>query len=133
MRPGDDMDFVGTWSLTRWESRHGLRVDFPFGEDATGRLIYGADGYMAGFLMRANWPAASVDTPAHRNGFVAYSGRYYWNGHKVSHMVDFATNPTWVGTTLLREGQFNAERLNIVTISDRPDPVVHLLAWVRAT
>ncbi len=132
MQAGDGMNVVGTWSLVRWESWHGARVDFPFGEDATGRLIYGADGYMAGFLMSASWQQESVSTPAHRNGLVAYSGRYRWDGSQVSHFVDFATNPGWIGTTLLRVGKINGTRLDITTISDRPDAIVHLLSWVPA-
>jgi hypothetical protein len=41
-------DVIGTWELTSYTLRNGLdgSVVHPFGEDATGLLIYSPDGYV---------------------------------------------------------------------------------------
>ena len=49
---------VGTWRLVSLEVRGSDgQVQYPYGPDATGYLMYSADGYMSAVVMSANRPS----------------------------------------------------------------------------
>ena len=55
--PSDDVatKFVGSWSLMSWTlTALDGRIEFPYGEDAVGCIMYTPEGRMAEHLMRAN-------------------------------------------------------------------------------
>ena len=67
---------VGTWRLIRWTGQAEGAIVHPFGEGASGRLIYDAGGTMAAFLQCPEWSASAVDFVPQRSRFIAYSGNY---------------------------------------------------------
>src|SRR5262245_25548119 len=91
---------VGAWRLVAMEMRSpDGRVQYPFGRDAIGSLIYAAAGRMSATIM------AGERTPfgtAYRRGeggaakaaaletYLAYAGRYAFLGDRVVHQVEIA-------------------------------------------
>ena len=48
-------DLLGTWRLLEWTASAEGTVSYPFTKEASGRLIYAADGMMAAFLQSPQW------------------------------------------------------------------------------
>lgn len=124
---------IGTWRLTEWArvAADGS-VTHPFTPEATGRLIYAANGLMSAFLMTPDW---SVEAErAGRRGVTAYSARWELMGDIVHHAVDFASDPRMLGETLRRRvvpgpAGITLETLSAVGRADRDS--IHRLSWVR--
>ena len=82
---------------------------YPFGEDASGLLVYAPDGYMSAVLSRAGRPslaASRLETarraPAEQraaafDGYLSYGGRWRIEGREVVHEVTHALTPNLVG------------------------------------
>ncbi|MBQ3343643.1 MAG: adenylosuccinate synthetase, partial [Kiritimatiellae bacterium] len=77
-------------------------ITHPFTPEATGRLIYAANGLMSAFLMMPDWGVAAER--AGTRGLTAYSARWEVLGDIVHHAVDFASDPRMLGETLRRRG-----------------------------
>ena len=92
---------LGTWKLKEWSriAADGT-VTHPFTAEATGRLIYAANGLMSAFLMTPDWSVAAER--AGGRGVTAYSARWELLGDIVHHAVDFASDPRMLGETLRR-------------------------------
>ncbi len=99
---------------------------FPYGQDATGILIYLPDGYMSAQIMRPNRPLfasreARVGKPEEIEkaylGYLAYWGRYEVNeaASSVTHYPEGSLFPNWVGMAQLRHLELNGNRLVIKT------------------
>ncbi len=124
---------LGTWKLTEWArvAADGT-ITHPFTPEATGRLIYAANGLMSAFLMMPDWSVAAER--AGTRGLTAYSARWELMGDIVHHAVDFASDPRMLGETLRRrvvptsEG-FILETLSAIGRADRDS--IHRLDWVR--
>jgi hypothetical protein len=118
---------VGAWRLISFEVRRpdgGTR--HPFGVDARGLLIYTANGYMAGQVMRPGRELADAAA-----GYIAYTGTYTANEaeHVVTHHVTMSLRPDLIGTDQRRHVVFEGERL---TLSTPPDEGrVMILVWDR--
>lgn len=142
-RYGLRMDALyGTWLLDRFvvDGPHGQRQ--PFGPDATGVIVYGADGGMSAILSRPIAGAATLET-AHRlsiedkaaafDRILAYAGRWRVEGDTVVHSVLVGLAPGVVGTELRRRFAFDGDRLVLsYTLEGRSGPHRFTLTWRRA-
>jgi Lipocalin-like domain len=110
------MDLTGTWNLVEWTAGD----SHPLGDDAVGRLLYSADGFMAAFLARSDgWSDA-----------VAYSGTWeLLGGEEVVHRVSVSTRRSFVGAGLIRDVSWEGEDL-VLTTPPR-DGRVNVLRWRR--
>jgi len=142
--------FVGTWKLVSFELRcpEINQVSYPFGEDATGYLIYTEDGYVFVSLMAANRskfiePSQFIlgDTEI-RNleevvaAFCSYfscCGLYEIQGEKIVHYVKTSSFPDWVGLLQERFFKFENDKLSLSTtptiIGSRPR--IAQITWER--
>jgi Lipocalin-like domain len=138
-------DVVGTWELTSYIQRgpSGSPVH-PFGDDATGLLIYSADGYMSVQLMRAGRPpfdrpdtdGASVEQAvAAVAGYLGYCGPFDVDetSGALRHDVSVSLLPNWIDRPLLRDGVLEGNRLTLTGMSTGTDgtTIEATLVWTR--
>jgi hypothetical protein len=118
---------VGAWRLLSWENQAADgRVTYPMGTDALGYLIYTADGRFSVMISRAGRPGFAANDlfggtmPEQAQaveGFVAYAGRYRFDGDRVVHHVELSLFPNWVGSDQERAVELSGDRL---ILSARP-------------
>ncbi len=117
---------VGTWKLLSYEFRFSDgRVDYPWGRDAEGLLIYSADGYMMATFCSANRPRFASDDLAKADPneqvqaartYVSYGGSYELQGNKLIHHVLVSLFPNWVGQPQIRViEQLEGDHLTLAT------------------
>jgi hypothetical protein len=135
---------IGTWALvaTGWKRADGRHAN-PFGDGATGVLMYDAAGYVAAQVMRAGRPQpppdahAGLDTAmaASHPGYIAYFGTYEVeaSGEAVQHQVIGATMPAWVGATLRRRFRIEGDELTLTddVVASDGVAVVASMTWRR--
>ncbi len=137
-------ELIGAWTLVSFESRDDTgKVTYPAGQDATGYLLYTADGHMSATITpgdrvsfsggdlyrgtRDEWVQAA-------RGVVAYCGRYELRDESVLHHVEVSLFPNWIGGTQERFIQHDDDR---ITLSTAPILVngamrTSALVWERA-
>jgi len=136
-------ELVGTWRLVSYRligSRG--RVRYPYGEGATGYILYGADGYMAVSIMSAGrQPFAGTDilrrttdeaAEATRT-YLSYCGTYEVFPERVVRHVQLSLFPNWSGTPQERFYVLCEDRLELSTapfVQDVSQPRAHLV-WER--
>ncbi len=142
---GAAAELLGTWTLRSWV----LLVDgeprpHGFGGDATGQLLYLADGHMSAILSDPHRPKLSVEpfaaAPAEEraaasSAYVSYGGRWSFHDGQVRHHVEFCLLPNWVGTDLIRTVSWEADRLVLSTAPERDHrdrTITNRLVWRRA-
>lgn len=126
-----DNPLLGTWHLVRWEIAYGdgRPASLPFGAEATGLILYTADGTMSACIARAGRARLSSDSmrsapEAERlaafESYFQYAGPYSVRGEpgrqQVVHRVSHALNPNFVGTEQIRDMRF-ADDGNTLTLS----------------
>ncbi|MGH9409619.1 MAG: lipocalin-like domain-containing protein [Vicinamibacterales bacterium] len=131
---------VGTWRLISYETDEGDgRRGRPYA-DAIGRLQYDDRGNMAGQVMRPDRPRVELGDGAAQQvraaylGYIAYFGTYELSsdGQRVTHHVDGALNPGWVGGDQVRTVRFEGERLVLsADVAKGGRAVTHTLTWER--
>ncbi|MEO6149218.1 MAG: lipocalin-like domain-containing protein [Mucilaginibacter sp.] len=103
---------IGSWSLVSFhqEDAEG-KITYPFGENATGIIMYTPDGYMSAQIMRGEAaPVAYHGTPG--DEYLAYTGRYHITAdqHMLQHDSTICNIPEWLGRQQQRpvhiEGDF---------------------------
>jgi hypothetical protein len=95
---------VGVWELLSYQIRNSDgTVELPFGA-ARGLLIYTADGFMSGQVMREE-RASPMD------GYIAYCGRWRVDEttEEVIHTVTASLYPKWVGSEQRRGVRMEGE------------------------
>jgi hypothetical protein len=123
-----DEDFVGAWLLIDYvaQAADGT-ISHPLGTDPYGIGIYTAAGWMSAHLMRRDRiqfgggrrpgvDAIDADTVvAAAAGYIGYSGRYTVDpvAKIVSHHVESALIPDWIGTVMAREYTFDGDLLTL--------------------
>lgn len=124
---GGDDQFVGTWHLVSWARAIRETVEFPYGRNARGMIIYTPDGMMSGALM-----ASERDESKMAGGYLSYSGSFVvdLDAKTVSHNVEMASIPEWVGMTLVREFEFETPEFLVLSLTDE-EGGRHSLRWVR--
>jgi hypothetical protein len=145
-----DNPLLGTWQLVRWDITYGdgRPPTLPFGEGATGLILYSNDGWMNACIARAGRPRLSSESvrsapEAERlaafESFFQYAGLYAIRTHEgrqqVVHSVTHALNPNFVGTQQVRNMDFSADGQLTLSASDTvPGSGVarhHRLIWQR--
>lgn len=136
---------VGTYRLRSFEIRRtDGSVAYPLGETPQGRISYDAAGRMAVQVMRPDRPeSASGDmlrgTPdelaAAWAGYIGYMGTYRIDegAGTVTHQLEVASFPNWVGEAQVRFFKFEGDTLELTTAPLVYDGVgtVAALVWER--
>jgi lipocalin-like protein len=114
---------VGTWRLVSWENRGaGGQFTYPMGANPLGYLLYTPDGHFSVTISRASRAGfrlgdllgGTVEDKARAvESFVAYAGRYTFNGDRVVHHVELSLFPNWVGTEQERAAELTEDRLTL--------------------
>lgn len=139
---------LGAWTLVRWQvGLEGRTPQHPFGEDATGLIVYSADGWMNASIARAARAPLSAmsvrQAPLAEQGaafesYFNYAGPFSLEAidgvPHVRHAVRWSLNPGFVGTTQLRRIAFDgADRLRLSADEPVGNAVRrHRLDWQRA-
>jgi len=129
---------IGNWTLLSYDAitPDGTR-SLPFGH-AVGRLSYDEHGHMAGQVMRPGRARVSLgegnaqQVRAAYIGYIAYFGRYQVNatGESVTHFVDGALNPAWVGGEQVRQMRFDGDLLVLqADVQKGQHTIKHVLTW----
>lgn len=141
-----DNPFVGAWSLASWESRSADgQVTLPYDGNPAGQIAYTADGRMSAQLMQLGraFPDASAASGAEMSqailgGFFSYYGDYSvdMEAGVVTHHVEGALLPTWVGSD--RPRSFTFDGPDRLILSTEPDPArgggaIGTLVWERVS
>lgn len=138
---------VGTWRLVSFVVTNAERssVRQYWDERATGLIIYTADGYVAAQLYDARrpklgkeWDQVAPDAAlASFAGLATYFGRYTMDPERatVTHTVEGAMSPDWVGSRLVRSYRFlepNRIELGVLTTAEgRSVTNATILVWER--
>ena len=147
-----DNPLLGTWQLVRWDITYGdgRPPSLPYGDQATGLIVYTGDGFMSACIAaggRMPMSSASVrSAPAAERlasfeSYFQYAGRYEMRqgteGLQVVHRVSHSLNPNFVGSEQVRNVTFDADGVLTLSASDTvPNSAVarhHRLMWKRAT
>jgi hypothetical protein len=112
---------VGTWRLVSWENRSvDGQITHPMGPNPLGYLVYTSGGHFSVTIARAGRPAFRMgdllggtieDKARAAESFVAYAGRYTFQGDRVVHHVELSLFPNWVGTSQERAAELSGDRL----------------------
>lgn len=128
---------IGNWILVSYDAvaPDGTR-SLPFGQ-AVGRLSYDAHGNMSGQVMRPGRAPVTLAEGAQKvraayTGYIAYFGTYEVNDARdtVTHHVQGALNPSWVGGTQVRRMRFDGARLELqADVRKGTQTITHILTW----
>ena len=129
----ENTDIVGTWCLQSWvaqDQESGALVDV-FGANPSGYLIYTPGGRVTVNLTAEGRKPLSGDrfsSPVEERALafstsIAYSGTYTVKGDTVTHRVEVASFPNWVGTEQVRFARIDGDTLTMKTppIAGPPD------------
>jgi Lipocalin-like domain len=119
-------EIVGTYLVQLVEKyRDDGAAERPFGERATGMLLYGPDGAMAAIVGRSDQPALDMDllagtvaasdrqlAGAFRSAY-GFAGTFEVEGETVRHHILVSTVPNWVGTDQVRPYTIEGEMLTL--------------------
>ena len=109
-------DLIGVWTLegTYTQAEDGTRTP-TWGDEPKGVIIYTADGWMTAITGRgdrtlppdadAEAKAAAFDT------YLNYAGRWTLDGNVVTHHIELATDPNWVGSARNRTIDHQGDRM----------------------
>lgn len=109
-------DIIGAWTLegSYVERDDGTRQS-TWGDDATGLIIYSADGYMTAITRRGDRTLPDVpDAEAKAAAFdsyLNYGGRWTLSGNTVTHHIEHAADPRWVGVSRDRTIEYQGDRM----------------------
>ena len=116
---------LGAWDLVSYELRTPEgQVKHPLGADPVGQISYDAAGHMSAHLMRRGVPKfaaarredSTVDEiVAAWRGYIGYFGSYTVDekAGAVTHHVEAAWYPNFVGTKQVRVYEFDGDRLTL--------------------
>lgn len=133
----------GQWNLLAWRRLTGDgAVSYPFGEHASGMLVYTATGGMIVQMTAAGRTPLNTNDPiggevADRakaySGYLAYFGRYEVKGQEVHHIIEGSSYPNWIGAEQARPFELEGDRLVLRTPPVEIDgvTVVNEMSWVR--
>ena len=116
--------FIGSWSLVSFTDKNEQGDTIHrYGEDAFGRIVYGANGKMMVILMRSG--RESLVDPE----FFSYTGSYGIDeaAGTVTHHIEACIAPDWIGTDRVRQFEMLSENRIVL----RPVEGTSELIWRR--
>ncbi|MGW4333541.1 lipocalin-like domain-containing protein [Rhodococcus koreensis] len=138
---------VGSWELVDYSTTSDTgKVGYPLGPEASGLIIYSADGFMSAQIMRPDRtlyrsPNVHSGEMSERSdaagGYLAYSGPYHVDeGNSVVwHEMAVSLYPNWIGDIQKRFVRFAGDHMTLSS-----DPLVFrtttlspALVWRRTT
>ncbi len=137
---------IGTWRLVSFSSPDSTGQQRPvWGEHPAGLIIYTSDGHVSAQLYDPRRPRLgdianaipSTTAQASYVGLYTYFGTFSVDGgaHTVSHHVEGAMAPDWVGSALVRAYRFlGPDRLELRVVTDaagRTRENGSILVWER--
>lgn len=142
----DGRALTGDWRLRSWVAQgDDGSVALPFGEAPEGILVYSPDGTMITTIAPAGRTRIASADPL-RGGpdaerqrtaetFIAYGGRFEYDGSDVIHLVEMSLYPNWVGTRQLRHVRLS-DAGDTLELSTDPFTLggrrsIQRLTWVR--
>jgi len=142
---------LGTWHLVRWDITYGdgREPTLPYGNQATGMIVYTQDGFMSACIARgarSKLSSSSVRSAPVDERLVAFESYFQYAGpydikgpvgqQQVTHHVTHSLNPNFVGTQQIRKMTFASDGGLTLSASDTvPGTDVarhHRLVWTRA-
>jgi len=148
--------FVGAWALNDWTvTETGKPARQPYGSNPKGYILYTAQGVMSATLMAEERPLLHTSRPRMTSKiaqavqlmqtvgqfndfsqsyflsatrYMNYCGTYSVSGDEVTHHVDTALIPDWIGTDLVRTFEFTEDFL---ILSAQEQGVLDQLTWKR--
>ena len=138
---------VGVWRLVSFVIADGKGAVRQYWDDrAAGLIIYTADGRVSAQLYDARRPRLGTvwdraDASAAHAAFVgmaSYYGRYRVDASRgtVTHTIEGAMSPDWIGTELIRGYRFlgpNRVELRVLTSAEGPVAGDVVLTWERVS
>jgi hypothetical protein len=118
---------IGSWRLISYDTQTAAGVKtFPLGEDVAGLAVYLPNGRVSIQFMKRDrplfksgdaWRGTLEEERAAFEGFFGYAGRYTIDAARstVTHHVEIAHAPNYVGTDLVRTYSFSGNRLTLRT------------------
>ncbi len=137
------VNLAGSWKLLAWRRiEQDGSTTYPLGEDATGVLIYAADGSMAVQMTAAHRPAIRSENALggdlHERAqaystCLAYFGTWEVQADTVIHRLDASLYPNWSGTLQSRPFECDGSTLVLRTppSSGKDGTVVNEMSWSR--
>jgi hypothetical protein len=130
-------DLIGVWTLEATYLLDNEDNQTPaLGDSPRGRIMYTADGYMVamtgyGDRQLPATGASDADKAAAFDSYMTYSGRWTVSGNVVTHEIDHATDPNWVGSSRERTIDHQGDRMVFSGLSG--DGVTRaIIIWRRA-
>jgi len=141
----DTPSLVGTWSLVSFVALDGTGGSRPYWDDrAAGLIVYTPDGRVSAQVYDARRPrlgtpwerASPAAAQAAFVGMASYYGRYRVDASRstVTHVVEGAMSPDWIGTELVRGYRFltsDRVELRVLTSADGQSAENTVLTWER--
>ncbi|MFT5685428.1 MAG: hypothetical protein ACI8RZ_006379 [Myxococcota bacterium] len=113
-------ELIGTWELADFTITFsdGRQPLVPLGEDASGLLLYAADGHLSAVLNRAGRSTGSAGleeghAAVTSEDYVSYAGRWCLTGDTIHHTITLSLVPEVVGQTLSRRVTLHDGRLTL--------------------
>ncbi len=140
-----DNPLTGSWRLRSWDAVDAEgATSHPMGTDAEGLLVYAGEGLMITTIGCHGRPRLSTNdltsgAPDERlaaaGSFIAYAGRYDYDGTDVVHSVEMSLFPNWVGSRQVRHATLSEDGESLILSTD-PMAVngrlaSHRLTWDR--
>jgi hypothetical protein len=135
--------FIGSWRLVSFVEYDASGKPRPYwGEHPIGFLVYTREGMMAAQIYderrraeRTNWPATIADVAQRAfAGSAAYFGGFSVDERAgiVTHHVNGATGPDWIGQDFVRAYRFlAADRLELSVVETSAAAARQVLTWER--
>ena len=142
----DAPSFVGTWRLVSFVTSNGAGTRQYWDDHALGLLIYTPDGRVSAQLYDAR--RRRLDTPWEQAapsaaqaafvGMASYYGRYRIDAGRstVTHVIEDAMSPDWIGTELVRGYRFlepDRVELRVLTSAQGEKARDTVLVWERVS
>jgi hypothetical protein len=98
------MDLVGTWRLLAEVATDAAGLTQPtlFGPTPLGTVTFDRSGRMILVVVDGR-----TDVPAGQRMFMAYTGRYEFDGHRLTTFTDAAASPALLATPQVRDVRFS--------------------------
>lgn len=136
---------IGAWRLQDWRIEYDTgETTYPFGADASGQIMYTANGGMSATISAAGRKPLSAinvreaeqfEQAAAFSSYFHYAGRWLIDGDSVVHAVDLSLNPAMVGQQLVRQVQVVDAQQMVLSASEKvagsDTQRHHIIEWQR--